>query len=1331
MRIRSTPPRRNRVRRSPMRERRTAVAIAVLTACATLAAGGWNATAAPAARPVSPPPAKDTSANGPAYRAWTTLGDAEGFHLLVTDPRHQGSWRTAATLSEPGFETDRWIGNACVTAFGRRAVVAYAPRTFTNKPDLMSRGAFTAVVELTTGKITKLPVQASLAYFSPGCGTGETALLSQFSDERMAGNATRLVAVDTTSGRTEAPLKLAGQVTSAVPYDGDAVAADGNRLVRISLHGSDRGRRTPVALTSSVPFQLRVDRDGGIVYLDRPTTTARAAVASGAVMRISAEGVRNAAALRAARESVRPQELATGALTAMDLTATPDGTVVVTGKTSAGRDRLPDAVRRPSGVLKGATVSLDGRAVVTSVGWADQPGAPTLTGPQPSPGAHAARIGLHDLVSGADSTMEAAPGAAPAEAAGTTRSPALSAPRGGASRRGLAADPHNPVEEERTCAVPRGDPKLQAFQPTPRQVEWAVDQAISNNLNKHVSRPAGWKGLSIGAYRPQDLFPRLALDGGGQIPAQVMLGITAQESNMWQATRFAVPGVTANPLIGNYYGTSYNSDGQVPDPWGIDWSKSDCGYGITQVTDGMRKADTSLNDLQQRAVAVDYTANIAAGVNILAEKWNQTRKAGLTVAGGNPSYLESWFLALWAYNSGFYPQSSAPQNHGKWGVGFTNNPANPLWKANRTPFLENEDGLDDYSHAAHPQDWPYQEKVLGWAARPISALFKPGDMQPGYRAAWWSTSVDRTAMKPPEDLFCDSSNECDPSKIGPNDANKPGQGTCTREDLYCWWNAPISTSKWKNCNLNVCGNAVHRFNDTYPEQADANSYPPRCGTGLPAGALVVDDIPNGMRPAGSDNRGCGTVLSDGTFQFDFAASGDQYPGKIDTHQIGAGSANHFWFTHTRQGTDGARLATTGTWRLGQVLNGWTRVFVHVPDHGAHTQQAKYEIDTGTGEFTRTRYINQKIKANTWVSLGVYEVHGIPRVRLGSQTADGTGSEDVAWDAAAFQPLPGKPQHIVAVLGDSYTSGEGAGDYLPESNADHGEKGWNACRRSKNAWSRKLQLPGTSASLGTLADTWNPQAELGFVACSGAMTQNVGDRPFLPDRQSFGEGQFHEINQVNSGVLSQDTTLVMLTLGGNDDNGFADAMLDCSGIGKNCNDDDGFLPKYKGIIDNSMIPNLETVLTDIKSRAGNAQIVLMGYPELLSRTEKCAGSFYYMMPEVKALAELVNYADAKQRALTDRLRAGGTHIAYADPVQSFVGHSGCDDPEWINKVVIGPNGDGDFHQGDPVTKAGKQCTTDWLPEACISRESFHPKSAGTTGYAAVMRTALDATGYRGG
>jgi hypothetical protein len=104
---------------------------------------------------------------------------ARGPHLLTADSSQAYQWHTLATLSEPGFATDLWTGNACVTGSGRRAVVVYAPREFTNKPQLMEHGAFAAVVDLASGKVTKLPDQVTLAYFNPGCGTDETAVLTQ------------------------------------------------------------------------------------------------------------------------------------------------------------------------------------------------------------------------------------------------------------------------------------------------------------------------------------------------------------------------------------------------------------------------------------------------------------------------------------------------------------------------------------------------------------------------------------------------------------------------------------------------------------------------------------------------------------------------------------------------------------------------------------------------------------------------------------------------------------------------------------------------------------------------------------------------------------------------------------------------------------------------------------------------------------------------------------------------------------------------------------------------------------------------------------------------
>ncbi|MEV2255869.1 transglycosylase SLT domain-containing protein [Streptomyces sp. NPDC050147] len=1316
------------------------------------AAQGWatkakKASGADGAEKALQPPAvpgpKRKSVLGEGFQAsddvaWTSSGDGTGFHLLTAHAKDGYRWKTAATLSEPGFDTDTWVGNACVTGSGKHAAVAYAPRTFTNKPDLMARGAFTAVVDLTTGKVTKLPFQATLGYFSPGCGTSSKAVFSQFTDDESKENATRLVTVDGQSGKTSKPLKLTGQVTSAVPVRDGLVAARGASVVSMDTNG---GLQT-VAHTTAVPFQLMPDSDDGVVFLDRSADRDHQTQAR--VRRLSATQITAANP----KDTGTPSTLATGEMTELDLVRSATGTVYITGTAATAR-HLPSVVKNPGGLKKDAVFSTRGKVAITTR-WAD--GKDSRIRPDEALTARTVHIDLRALATGKSITLDAEPnspiGGQKAAAAGHTVSPALLSAKASAQKR-AAAD--TPVDDGRYCSVPRGDPRKQAFQPTPRQVEWAVNQAVIGKLNKHISRPADWKGTGMAAYKPQSLFPLRTMTGDPNgtpdrddeyhVPSQVMLGITAQESNMWQATRSAVPGVTANSLIGNYYGIAYDADGSQNDPWKINWAKADCGYGIAQVTDGMRRhghekpEESPLTTTQQEAVALDYTANIAAGVNILIEKWNQTRGAGMTVNEGNPKFIENWTFALWAYNAGFHKESDKGENGGHWGVGWTNNPANPLWKANRTPFLENSEGKDDYSHAAHPQDWPYQEKVIGWAARPISSMFAPGDMQPGYRAAWWNNNSLRTGAKPANDLFCDASNDCSPGKIGDNDSNDPGKGACNLDNpsspthLYCWWNKKV---KWKDCDAGAqCGNPVHRFNDTYTEQPDGNPYPPRCTPGVPSGTYVIDNLPDGTRPAGSDLRSCGNVSSAGSFSFDFADWNNTKPGKMDIHQIGAGYNNHFWFTHTRDPSthDGTRMLTKGTWSLKYSMNEWVRIMVHVPDHGAHTQQAAYKIDTGNGTFDRTRVLGQERGKNSWVSLGVYKVSGKPRVQLSNATLDGTGDDDVAWDAVAFQPVGDKPKHMVAVLGDSYTSGEGAGDYSPESNKDHGTKQWNACRRSDNAWARKIVLPGTSKPLGDINDNWDYDAELGFVACSGAMTKNVATVPSGNTPQRHREGQFNEVLQVDSGVLSKDTTLVMLTLGGNDEGGFARAMQQCGSI-SNCSNDSGFLPKYKSIID-AMVPDVRSVLETVATKAPNAHIVLMGYPELLSRSTKCAGSWYYDMSEARTLAELVNYANAEQKKAVDGLRTGSSKlkVEFADPVNAFVGHGGCDDPEWINKIVIGPNGDGDFHEQDPAAEPAS-CLWGAANNKCLSRESFHPNSAGTTGYAAVMRKRLGDIGYTG-
>jgi hypothetical protein len=1102
-----------------------------------------------------------------ADRAWTTTGDARGFHILTAQQKQGYAWKTTATLAEPGFDTNLWVGNACVTGSGKRALVVYAPKSFTNDVDLRLRGAFAAVVELATGRVTKLDVQVSLSHYNPGCGVGETAVLTQSGDKDLPG--TRLIRVDAATGKLSPAIRAEGQVTSAVPAkDGSIVAAAGAQVVRIGRTGN----RSALAHTNGVPYYLTADADGGVVFLDKAPSSSggpsrprsglvRAIAASPQteVKRITAREIRHPKPKKAARTA-----LAAGPATATGLTRDAMGTVYVTGeKTETAQ--MPDVVRPLPGTPRGASVTTKGEAVLTKTAWADGEDSRVASTDTVETRPVDVTLQVRRTRKRAEFTIDPAAAPAPYVEQGTERSPKLPGAKkdadGGGdegdageadSRSGSSAlstssfdgDRYEIVESERVCSVPRNDPHNQAIQPKPRQVEWAVNRAVKGELNQYVSRPADWKNLGMPAYQPQTLFPRVPLEGGGFVPHQVMLGITAAESNMQQASRVAVPGVSANPKLGNYYGIDYY-DGEPLNDWDIDWAEADCGYGVTQVTDHMRLAGREGGGLpawdyqKQRAVALDYAVNIAAGLQILAGKWNQTRRAGMVVNNGDVSKIENWYFALWAYNSGFYPDNG---DGSPWGVGWANNPANPEWDAGRTPFMEDALGHENPHDAAHPQDWPYQEKVIGFAAHPPAYLESPGTMVGAFRPAWWngtdgagddatvpgSALYNRARAKAPEGLFCTAANDCDPSMISDGASNDDGAGPCTRSDYKCWWHKPVT---WKDDCDYTCGNHFRRFPDGWAEEPFGDAYPPACTTaGLPADARIVDDVPDGspVVRTGCSNGGWSNA---GDFQFDFGEgeSGGhpsnaytRWPSKVDTHQLGAGFGGHFYFNHTRKNhTKGQRLKATGTWTWDEELNGPAKVYVHLPDHGAHTRYADYRVYTAKG--IRHRTLQQPGEGNRWVPLGAFLFDGRPKVKLDTITPDGTGDEDIAFDAVAVAPIDG--QYVEETV-------ESLGYFDEDQNLDGGTWEWLTetpfeNRQSLHDWGvqtseRVLNLPTCTA--GPELDCAMPETKAamqrwhGHIVAAGTHPTDHPDGESIPTWMHFA----NDYRERPSGITKPDS-----------------------------------------------------------------------------------------------------------------------------------------------------------------------------------------------------------------
>ncbi|MCC5480642.1 golvesin C-terminal-like domain-containing protein [Streptomyces barringtoniae] len=1123
-------------------------------------------------------------------RAVTAAADSDGLRILVADSAKAYDWKTVASLSEPGMPADSWIGNQCVIDHDHAAVV-YAPRTFTNKPDLMQGGAFTAIVNLTSGQVTKLPFTASLAYFDPSCNPEtHTAAFTAFRDMNdPSATRTRVVTVNT-AGKTLRKSATKGEVTSAVPVKDGAIGALGRHLVRLDRQGKVEDLLT----AGGVPFDIHPVKGGKVAFVERDgSKRARARLWSA-----------NGKAAVVAGGKLGDLDLARGGSAQVFLVGHPYGAAQTQGSGITRINAPVDTDVSSLGRLAVNPVLTPGlRAGVDRIENAGKGFTKTEPASQhttAAPGMLKATppMTVTSTATGTGEKLSQQVTPALPATAGNGLSPALAsvhkarAAAGAGSgrhpqpaRTAAAIVSHDPTDPDRWCSVSRNDVGAQALQPTPNQVEWAVDMAIRGDLHASYLRQGGYRNQTgMSTIDPQGLFkvPTLTGPKDARIPANVMLGIMAQESNLWQAESGSIPGQMGNPLaaVDGYYG--HQIDPGNPDSyWNINWDKSDCGYGVGQVTDGMRlkghekPGETSLSPALQKAVAIDYATNIAASLKILADKWNEVHTDGqkITVNDDDPSYVENWFTAVWNYNLGFNPPSDASKHGGHWGLGWYNNPANPLYKKSwGHPFMDTDvDGTEANHDAAHPQDWPYEEKVMGWAAWSIDTGYSyatdgrqdwPGESgfsSAGFRPAWWNTTAARSQVSPPLSTFCNSDNNCDP-------ATPPNCGT---EECYAqfWFNKPNAT--WKTSCATACGHELIKYQSLIPEPG--RGYRLKNGTpvcsGAPTGAQVVASVPNGTE-TWSD---CGQTTSSGSFQFTFYADtmGTHFNAKADLHQVGGGYGGHFWYAHARDGDhlggDEGSMTILGDWKLNSAISGGgAKVYAHVPDTGAQVSNATYKIITPFGTVTQT--IDQGAhESNQWVSLGAYNFKDqAPEVQLSNFTANGTADKDVAWGAVAFVPgdfsgmpkinFPAEnpdapdvddvtaqkpeaapaptPEGLVAATGSNTRRATGAGgDANACSRSSHGVK---LCVGPYQPWSKLPKSPAGKASpksthsptAGSEPVPWcktAPGSDFQYTRTQGCLRGGYALKATNSDGEVIGGGNVKVVQEILLNPTSQQFT----------------------------------------------------------------------------------------------------------------------------------------------------------------------------------------------------------------
>ncbi|MBM7052400.1 SGNH/GDSL hydrolase family protein [Streptomyces durocortorensis] len=203
------------------------------------------------------------------------------------------------------------------------------------------------------------------------------------------------------------------------------------------------------------------------------------------------------------------------------------------------------------------------------------------------------------------------------------------------------------------------------------------------------------------------------------------------------------------------------------------------------------------------------------------------------------------------------------------------------------------------------------------------------------------------------------------------------------------------------------------------------------------------------------------------------------------------------------------------------------------------------------------------------------------------------------------------------LGDSYSSGVGAGGYLPDS---------GDCRRSTAAYPYLWQAANSPASFD-------------FVACSGATTSSVASSQL--------------------GVLSASTSLVSVTAGGNDV-GFADVMQDCV-LGSEATCLAG-VDAAVGQMNSTLPGSLDALYDGIRAGAPQAQVVVLGYPRFYQLSGSCIAG----LSEAERAA-INNASDVLNDVLAKRSADAG--FTFSSVVDEFTGHELCSGDAWIHSVTV--------------------------------------------------------------
>ena len=241
---------------------------------------------------------------------------------------------------------------------------------------------------------------------------------------------------------------------------------------------------------------------------------------------------------------------------------------------------------------------------------------------------------------------------------------------------------------------------------------------------------------------------------------------------------------------------------------------------------------------------------------------------------------------------------------------------------------------------------------------------------------------------------------------------------------------------------------------------------------------------------------------------------------------------------------------------------------------------------------------------------------------------------------ALAPTASASSLNYVALGDSYTSGDGISPASATAPAD--------CAQSA------ADYPHLTAK----AEGWN----LIDASCAGANSGDMTRAQYADQPPQFN-------------ALSRSANVVSVGIGGNDNNLFVSALVDCGitdildflNIGAPCK------ALYGNTFANDVAKDASTiggVIAGIHTGAPNATVFVLGYPDILPQSGYC----YPTMPLTSGDVSYLNGIEKDLNAmLTSEASAHGA--TFVDTFTQSIGHDACKSTgvRWVNPIIASGGG----------------------------------------------------------